>query len=469
MAPFLSWIFYPFFLCFFLVGCAKVSTPPPLEKATSTAQPPLPPQKRAATAQAAATAQKQLSSEKGSIPSETRKKGSHIIVHVGKCIVTNEDIRERCHMIAFFSGRDKDESFRKNIRKQVEQKLIEEAVYEQMAEQFKIDVDKGTLDSAMNDYTERFGLSLPDFKTFLKKDGILATFTSLQRTRVISSYLAMMGVQKDLLRISEKQVDEEIKKIKTDEAKPQYHLLEIVFYSDERGVLSSKNAAERTYQELLKMSKKGSFVRTFQDLAQQLSQAPSAQERGVRGWVTEEQLDGASRSLLKSMAVGSVSAPIQTRQGEHRIYFLTDKKQPGYEPESEAKLTFLVISAPYKESQEPAVRAAVSRKIEALLQSKSVAMFESIAKEYGFKREALVRPLSSLPSFLGELPLNVCSQPVLDGGELKVFWLQKKESTKTSFKIDREEIRTSLEHQKRSREAEKIFKDFKKRLLISGA
>lgn len=398
-------------------------------------------------------------------PIAQSKGTAQIIVRVGKDVITNTDIIERCRMIALFSHRGDDPAFQKNIRPQVKEKLIEEALYEQLASQFKLDVEDETVKAYVEDYAARSGATRTAFEAELKRNGIYDSFIHLIRSQVIWSYVLMSAAQKDLLRISEKQIDEEIDKLKTNDRKRQYSVFEIVFYAKDK--VHAKEAAQKTHQELVKMSQKMPSLKAFQALAQQLSQGATASEGGYRGWVVEDELDAASKDALCHLPSGQFSSPVQVRPGEYRIFYLNNLKEPGFAPQSQAKVELCVVSIPLTLKTPPEQQAVIQRRVEALVDCSSKEELQGVAKDFGYSSKIVTKALAELPMDPDSLKINACTRPIFTGESLEVVMpLRRLTPPKSEEKIDREEVRQSLEYKRKMIQAKKVVKDFESRILI---
>lgn len=438
-----------------LVGCHSIPKDPPVASTTS-----IPQTSTSAPVPASSISAKPSIAAKAPSPDAAK-----IVLRVGKDVITNTDIAERCRLIAALSHQDDDAEFRKNVRSQVKEKLIEEAVYEQMAERFNLDISEEMVKAYVEDYAGRTGTTSAKFKEALKGYGILDTFLRLIRAQIISSYITMSATQKDLLRVSEKQIDAEIAKMKANEKKRQYALSEIVFYSN--GKVRAQEAATKTHQELVKMSQRMPAMKAFQALAQQLSQAPTASDGGYRGWVTESELDLASQKALKTLSLGHFSEPILVRPGEYRILYLNNIKEPGYAPHSQTRVEVCTVSIPLTRSTPPEQQAQIQRRVEALIKCTSRAEFEGVAKDFGYSSKITTQPLSNLPIDLASLNINACTPPVFTGKSLEIFMpLRRLDPPKSETKIDRAEVKESLEYRMKLTQARKVIQDFKNHILI---
>jgi hypothetical protein len=364
-------------------------------------------------------------------------------------------------MIALLSGKTKDEVFLKRIAPQVLEKLVDECVYELMADQFKIDIGDADIREFVQRYAQSVGITEEKFMEHLTKNGVRVTFMQMGRAQTIEYCIVMGAMSKKLLRVTEAQIQEKMEKIKADENRPQYSVLEIVFYPKD-GVAAS-DTARKTYEELVRMCDQTPPISAFQSLARQLSQARTAQDGGYRGWCTDTDLGAVAAEVVKAMKVGTFSTPINVRPGEYRIFFLNDVKQPGMQPYSETQVEMRVVTVPFDPSMPEEEQAALQKRLAIILDSKSLDDFDGIASEYGYKAETVMRTLDVLPP---DFELNRCIKPIFTGASLLLVMPLKKVLKPAILKLDKDAVQSALEHQLRANAAEKIFKNYKNRQLI---
>ncbi|MDR1907914.1 MAG: SurA N-terminal domain-containing protein, partial [Holosporales bacterium] len=298
-----------------------------------------------------------------------KAKGATIVAKVGKDVITNADVLARCMMIAVFSNQstEPNSNFIRNIRSQVIQKLIDEAVYGQIAARSKLDIDDSDINNYVKNYSQQCGMLQSQFEEILKKQGILATFKKLAKAKIIASVFNSSACQSDLARVTEQQITKRIDEITANDSKTQYSISEIVFYS--KGNVAAEHSANKTFEEIQTQmnAKAAPNSKIFQDFAQQLSQAPTAQNNGHRGWVVEDELDGASKEEIKKLKLGTCSRPVKVRNGEYRIYFLNDIKQPGHLPYSDTTVDLCVVTVPYNPSIPQNEQESIQRRVNALM------------------------------------------------------------------------------------------------------
>jgi hypothetical protein len=163
------------------------------------------------------------------------------------------------------------------------------------------------------------------------------------------------------------------------------------------------------------------------------------------------------------MNVGAFTLPIKVRPGEYRIFFLSDVKQPGFQPYSETQIELRVVSIPCNPSMPEEEQLVIRRRVDTLMECKSLSELDGMAGDYGYSVETVVRSLDVLPS---DVDLNKCSRPIFTGQSLEIMMPLKKTLKPLSIDINKDQVQTALENQLRTTAAEKIFKNYKNRLLI---
>lgn len=393
------------------------------------------------------------------------------VVWVGADIISNKDVDDRCRLISLLSGREKDTEFQKKIRQQVIQQLVDERVYAKIAEQSKMGIGAKEDDAALADYSKNFGFEPKKFEDGLKKQGLLSTFRQMVRARVVHSYLLAGALHKDLARVSDEEIDAELARQKESVQKRQVFVGEIVL-SSHPGVSASESAknARNTHAALQELAQKMPMGEAFRMLARQLSQGPTAADGGIIGWVREDQLNPSMKNGLNGLKVKEISDVVATeRAGEYRIFFLEDVREPGYEPVSQSILKMVHVKVPFSPDASQEEKAGVERRLGALMECTSGGMLEEMAKEFGYTSQRMERKLGTVLVSPEALVMNRCLEPFFSGSYFEIVMPLSLERIKRAQLPSREEIENMLEYVKRNREASRIFREQKTRLLIKYA
>lgn len=407
-------------------------------------------------------------------PAPKLKKSSHIVVKVGKDIISSNDIYTRCRLLAILSSRPEDAAFMKQIRSQVVQQLIDEAVYEQLAQQSQLNLSEEEENGGIESYMKNFGAHPEKLKKVLQEAHTFDSFRKMVRGKIINSVLVMNALPKDLLFVSENQIDQYIERMEKSEKQRQFFVSEIVLFSKKKSEndktkhdMSAKANADRTYALLQDMRQKMSPVGAFHSIAQQLSQGPTASDGGARGWFSADRMDRAMACVQK-MDVRDYSKPVRISEEEYRIFCLEDVKEPGFYPDSEAMLEFVHVAIPCSEDMPEEEQAIIQRRIPVLLECTSVTDLMETAEYYQYKAQKQQRPLGTLTLSVKDMTFNKCLNPFFDPQRkiLEILMPLQVIRKKYTLKIDRKDVRARLENQKRAAAAEKLFNSLKQRTLI---
>lgn len=385
------------------------------------------------------------------------------VASVGKDVITDCDILSRCRLLAFMSHIPCSDEFIHEARDQIKQRLIDEAVYEQMAEQFNIVPETSSVRATFEDYAQSVKLSLTAFENKLREMGCYDSCLALVRANIIGSYIYMSAVPKDLLRFSEQQIQRKKRELEAAQKEKQYEVLEIVCYTDSKGNAASK--IQKVLSKLETMRKEMPPVHAFQECVALYSQGPSAKRNGYLGWVGLARFDKSSKRALTNMSVGSCSAAIQTRKNECRLLFLNDIKNPGFVPLRQSALRVATVTIPFSQKTPKEEEAVIQRRIPALLSCKSPEELHAVAKDFGYKFEYTNTTLGQA-EFMRTATANQCQQPIFTGEALVIPMLVSRTTPKVTDKIDEEDIIRQLEHQKKTEQTEKIIKDFRLHIAI---
>jgi peptidyl-prolyl cis-trans isomerase SurA len=273
-------------------------------------------------------------------------------------------------------------------------------------------------------------------------------------------------MQKELIRITEEEIDDGVKRIKKNNEQTQYSVSEIVFCPNKNGE-SIKKVAEKTYDELIKMTEKMPPSMAFQILAQQLSQSASATDGGLLGWFTQEKMDKQTSDVVKELKIGCFGKPVSMPNGNYRILCLNDVKEPGKAPYSESSLRVAVLSLPFNRSMPEAEAIRINKRLPTIMESESEQELHDIANDFGYSFNTFVRGFCLLPGTFQESPLNKCMPPVFTGKAIEVYMVVGREHKKDlKGEASRAGVKENLSYKKRAAYAEKIFKNHKNRALI---
>jgi peptidyl-prolyl cis-trans isomerase SurA len=225
--------------------------------------------------------------------------------------------------------------------------------------------------------------------------------------------------------------------------------------------------AESTYAELKKMEKKMPTAQAFFLLAQQLSQGASSADGGSRGWVADGQIDDEICADVKKLKVGEFSKPILTKNGNCKLIFLSDIKEPGMAPYSHSSLRVAIVSIPFNNKDVPQEKVAqIERRVATFMDCQTEKDMHDLAQDFQYAFNVVERSPTAVPDIIKSAKINTCVGPIFTGESLDMCMLLSYKSEKSNICAEKKDIQRMLEQQKKVNCAEKVFKSFKNKALI---
>jgi peptidyl-prolyl cis-trans isomerase SurA len=236
---------------------------------------------------------------------------ARIVVVVNDEAITNADVEDRMNLIFMSSGLQPSETTRKNVRERVIKNLIEEKLQLQEAKKNGIDVDRATVETALNTVAKQNRMTVDDMNGMMEKAKVPRQTLLDQIKATLSWTKVIQRVLRPQVEVGDDEVSAVLERIKSNEGKPEFLMGEIFLNIDnpaeEAKVLDLAN-------DLISRMKDGT---PFSVLAQQFSKGTGALNGGDLGWVQAGQLSGDMDKAAQSLAVGSVSGPIRLPDGFH--------------------------------------------------------------------------------------------------------------------------------------------------------
>jgi len=235
--------------------------------------------------------------------------------------ITTYDIEMRLRYVIARSGGVNTEAELLQMREQVIDSMIDEALQVQEA---KEEFDYILSDEAMEDYFARqayaFQMTPEQFEqTLIRIGSSKKAIVDQMRAETVWTDITN-GRLGQLLSVSEEEVNAVIKKMKENKGLFEFRLSEIeLLVANSSQEESIKAAADR----LVKQIREGAV---FADVARQLSASPTSASGGSMGWISETDFDDDLRAQLKNMTVGTITAPIRSTAG-YQILSLNDRRQ----------------------------------------------------------------------------------------------------------------------------------------------
>lgn len=262
--------------------------------------------------------------------------------------ISYSDVRERARLLLLSLGAQPTQEDILQITSQALQQLIDEKLQLQEAAEWEVGVAPEEIAASIEDMAAQSGLTREQLYQQLMASGINPASLEEQMRAEIAWRRVMQGVYGSRIRISENQVNEELKQMRNSASKTQYLLSEIFLYApDQQSKAQAMEAARSIRAQILQGA-------PFQVAAQRLSSAPTAAANGDMGWVSLEDINSTVAEAIEVMPGPGISDPIMVADG---IYLMAMRaKRDPEEAVVQVSLTRLLA----RDGDQTALDAAMS-------------------------------------------------------------------------------------------------------------
>ncbi|MEX2201535.1 MAG: peptidylprolyl isomerase [Dongiaceae bacterium] len=183
----------------------------------------------------------------------------------------------------------------------------------------------------------RNNMTVEEFEAMLYRGGVLIETLRNQIRAELAWNDAVSRRFSSTIQISGPQIDERLRRIESGKNLTQYLVAELLVASSQGQDSEARTAAE----SLLSLAHNGV---PFPLLAQQFSQAPSALNEGLLGWLNRESLEPEIAAAVANLAVGETAGPLRTTSG-YLLVSLLDKRE-GEEIASGSQVRLVRMTVP---------------------------------------------------------------------------------------------------------------------------
>lgn len=234
-------------------------------------------------------------------------------------VISVFDVENRMRLVIATSGLPDNAETRRRLQGQIMRSLIDERLQIQEANRLSVSVTEREISQAVQRIEQANRMQPGALLNALAGAGV-------DRSALQTQIRASIGWQKVVnrrlrptLQVGEDEVDEVLQRITASKGAVEYLLAEIFL------TVESPEQEDEVRQNIDSMVEQMRRGVSFAAMAQQFSQAASAQSGGDIGWIERTQLDEEVRTLLDQMAVNRATPPIRTASGFY-IYLLRDRR-----------------------------------------------------------------------------------------------------------------------------------------------
>ena len=238
-----------------------------------------------------------------------------ILAKINNQIITNIDLEYRLNLAIEISNIPNEIKFRKQIRQQILNLLIDENLKIQEAEKYGILISSAEVYSEISRLEQR--LKLPKdslIKSFRKKNIPEIVIYNQIRGQLLWNKIISYRIANNI-SISNKQTEEALQNFIKSSGEVEYNISEIFINSTSNNLENSSE--DKIYSIYNKVN-----ASNFTILAQQFSDGAL----NINNWYRESALNPEIIKTIRNLQIGNISKPIKTNSGLH-IYLLNDKRK----------------------------------------------------------------------------------------------------------------------------------------------
>ena len=237
-----------------------------------------------------------------------------IVAIVNDDPISFTDVRQRARMLLLgLGGQQPTQEQIQQITTQALEQLIDEKLQLQEASEYEVEISDAEIADSIERLAQQSGITRETLVGTFLQAGINPTSLEEQTRADIAWRRIMGGLYGSRIRISENQIQDQLRRLAAAAQKEQYLVSEIFLYAptpeDQEQALAAANS-------ILEQLRAGA---QFEVAAQRFSSAPTAATGGDMGWVVLEDLDEVRATALQAMEDPGLTEPIVSEDG---VYLL---------------------------------------------------------------------------------------------------------------------------------------------------
>ena len=236
--------------------------------------------------------------------------------------ISYSDVRERARLLLIGLQGEPDQETQQRILQQAREQLIEERLQLQRAAEFELKVDEDSIRAQLSDMAQQSNLDVDGLYNELRSAGINPRSLEEQMRADIAWRRLMNGLYGRNIRVSDNQIDDQLRQFAAGLTKTRYELSEIFLFAPETD--PNRAQALELATTLVEQFQQGA---SFPALAQRFSAAATAATGGDMGWVTLAELDEEVRGAIEGLPGPGFTPPIPTTQGIY-LYAVRNRQEP---------------------------------------------------------------------------------------------------------------------------------------------
>lgn len=247
-----------------------------------------------------------------------------IVAVVDQVVITENELADRIKIVTAQLEKQGTQLPPQNVlEKQILERLINDRLQINYANQTGIRVDDAQLDKTIERIAEQNKMGVDEFKQALAGEGInYRKFREDIRNEILLARLREREVD-NRINVTEAEVDNFLTtQSSRNDAQDEFEVSHILVRAPEEGAPEELQKLKAKAEQALKQLQGGA---DFAQISAAFSDAPNALEGGALGWKTSTQLPALFTDALKPLQKGQLSAILRSPNGFH-ILKLTDRR-----------------------------------------------------------------------------------------------------------------------------------------------
>lgn len=252
-------------------------------------------------------------------------KMDRIVAIVDQVVITEKELQEKISVVsAQLEKKGVELPPQDVLEKQILERLINDRLQLQFAQQTGLRVDDIQLDKTIERIAEQNKMDVGQFREALESEGIsFRSFREDIRSEILLARLREREVD-NRINVTEAEIDNYLitQSARPEETQDEYEVSHILIRAPEEGSPEELQQLRAKADQALKQLQGGT---PFSEVSARVSDAPNALEGGGLGWKTSTQLPSLFSEALKSLQPGDVSPILRSPNGFH-ILKLTNRR-----------------------------------------------------------------------------------------------------------------------------------------------
>ncbi|MEW9898132.1 peptidylprolyl isomerase [Chitinivorax sp. PXF-14] len=384
-----------------------------------------------------------------------------VVAVVNKQAITYNELKERVKSVSRQMNAQKiplpEETVLEN---QVLERVVNEQVLLQLAQDTGIRVDDVQLDRMLERIAQQNNMTVPQFRQALSKDGIdFRQFREEIRNEVIISRLRDREVD-NKVTVSDAEIENQMKLQDTQkESAQEYQIAHILLQIPENAtpeqIAQLRDKADKAAAEINKGA-------NFAQVAASYSESPDALQGGDLGWRPSGRIPGLFLEQVEKLKSGEVSPVIKSAKGFHIVKLIDKRKKEEQVVVAQTHAEHILVRTTEVVSEQDA-KQLIERVQDRLRQG---AAFEDMARQYSEDGSATkggdlgwINPGDTVPEFeqaMDTLEPGQVSAPV----KTQFGWHLIKVLERRNQDVSADRLRNSIRQAIRARKADENFVDW---------